>query len=178
MNGTVRFLRNSRLVLPIILLLGFAVLAGCACPEKADAFVINPHFSDQGVLKTAALYIPNRVIDLLDIVHVGYGLGPGFGVDIHLTRYGRLCAVAGVDVGIAWLGRHTNPFQYGPHARAAAGPAQAPKELPKRVWHWPQWDVGVYYHALLDQAYVAIAPDEIVDFFAGLATMDLKEDDF
>ncbi|MBN2489247.1 MAG: hypothetical protein JXQ29_00155 [Planctomycetes bacterium] len=173
-----RFLGDNRLVGLVFLLVSLAVLAGCACSEKADAFIVNPRFSERDALATIGLYIPNRVVDLLDVVHVGYGVGPGFGLDVHLTRYGRLCAVAGVDVGAAWLGRHTSPFQYGVHARAAAGPAQAPAELAEHVWRWPQWDIGVYYHALLDHIYVAVAPDEIVDFFAGLITLDLKDDDF
>lgn len=155
-----------------------AAVAGCANPQMADAFVVDAEFSEGGVLTTVLLYIPNRLIDILDIVHVGYGVGPGFGLDIHLTRYARLDAVAGVDVGIAWLGRHTDPFQYAAYARAGASVAQVPEPPHENMWRFPQWDIGIYAHALLDQAYVAVAPDEILDFFAGLITLDLKHDDF
>src|SRR5690606_24788312 len=144
---------------------------GCHNPSISDAFFAEePGWSERGVGGTILLYLPNRIVDLLDVVHVGYGVGPGAGIGLHFTRYGRLLAVAGVDVGIGWFGRYARPYQAAIYALAAAGPMIAPPNADEKWvrWHIPRWDIGVYLHALLDQAYVGIAPDEIVDFVVGL----------
>ena len=154
--------------------------SGCAINQlKSDAFVTaHPRFP-QNPVRAVLLYIPNRLVDVLDVVHFGYGVGPGFGFEIHPTRFARLGAVDSIDVGFAWLGRFGNPVQQGLHARATISVLEA-KYVPRwsKVWRFPQWDVGIYYHALFDQIYIAIAPDEIVDLIVGFSTFDLKGDDW
>ncbi len=153
----------------------------CHDARISDAFVTeDPGWSKRGVGGTIALYLPNRIIDLVDVVHAGYGVGPGAGIGVHFTRYGRLLAVAGVDVGIGWFGRYARPYQAAVYALAAAGTKIAPPNADEKWtrWHVPKWDIGLYLHLLLDQAYIGIAPDEIVDFVVGLSTFDLKGDDW
>ncbi|MCI0589980.1 MAG: hypothetical protein L0323_24470 [Planctomycetes bacterium] len=124
------------------------------------------------------LYVPNRLLDLLDVLHLGYGVGPGLGVEFHFTRHGRLGAVAGGDVGLAWLGRWTSPVECAAYARASLGTREtiAESSLGER-WRYPRWDVGYSVFALVGVAYAAIAPDEIVDFLVGFSTYDTKGDD-
>lgn len=165
----------------LVFLFACSLLAGCASPQRSDAFFSpDAGFSGGSIGRTALLYLPNRLVDLVDIVHVGYGIGPGFGVEIHPTGCARLGAVAGLgDVGLAWLGRRASPLQADAlYARASAGSHEAKAGISERRWRFPQWDIGVHYHALLDMAYVGIAPDEVVDFVAGLVTYDTKKDDF
>jgi hypothetical protein len=153
-------------------------VGGCANHAASDAFISpDAGFSDESAARTALLSLPNRVVDLLDIVHVGFGVGPGFGLELHPTRYARLKAMAGADVGLGWFGRHARPTQAAAHASAAAGVAEASASAGP-MWRVPKWDIGVYYHALIDMIYVGIAPDEFVDFLAGFATYDTKDDDF
>ncbi len=166
-----------RLLPAAVLLL---VLAGCHAPEKSDAFFADdPGWSKRGAGATIGLYLPNRLIDLVDIVHVGYGVGPGIGLGVHFTRYGRLLAVVGVDVGIGWFGRYARPYQCAVYTRAAVGPKEAVTLRDRnRFWHVPQWDIGLYAHFLIVQEYLGIAPEENVDFVVGLSTFDLKDDDW
>jgi len=167
---------------PISKLAGAGLLTLCSChaPEKADAFVApDAGWSKQNGWTTAALYLPNRLIDLLDIVHIGIGVGPGFGLGVHFTRYGRLIAVTGVDAGIGWLGRFVRPTQAAIYAFAAAGPTEAlASPNPDGLWHIPKWDLGLIAHDLLVFAYLGVAPDELVDFLVGWSTYDLKRDDW
>lgn len=162
----------------IVILIATLLGAGCANHAASDAFISpDAGFPDRSAGRTALLYLPNRVLDLLDIVHIGVGIGPGFGLELHPTRYGRLQAVAGADVGIAWLGRYARPTQAAVYATAAASTAQAEARTGV-VWRIPKWDIGVRAHYLLDMAYVGFAPDELVDFLLGFSTFDTKDDDF
>ncbi len=175
---------RSVLAFPVLAVL--ASLPSCRSDGDADAFISDrAGFSQESGGHVAALYIPNRLLDLVDVVHVGVGAGPGFGVELNLTRYGRLGAVAGVDAGIGWLGRFASAFQAAIYARATLGPMEAIGR-PKRfaddkwggLWRFPKWDVGLFLHAGLVMAFLSINPDEIVDFVAGIATYDTKADDF
>ncbi|MBI4878389.1 MAG: hypothetical protein HY812_01835 [Planctomycetes bacterium] len=38
--------------------------------------------------------------------------------------------------------------------------------------------IGLYAHFIIDQVYIGIAPEEILDFVVGLSTFDLKGDDW
>lgn len=165
--------------LPLLLT---AILSAAAChtPERADAFIADDAgWSKRGATGTILLYIPNRIVDLLDIVHVGVGIGPGIGLGLHFTRYGRLWAAAGVDLGIGWVGRYAKPYEMAIYYFAAAGPVEAkPRTEKNHYMHIPKWDIGAYLHGSLADAYAGVAPDEILDFLVGWSTYDTKGDDW
>ncbi len=46
---------------------------------------LRPHV-DRSPLARAALYLPDRILDLMDVVTVGVHVGPGAFVDVHATR--------------------------------------------------------------------------------------------
>jgi hypothetical protein len=137
-----------------------------------------PGFGSASLGERLLLYIPNRLLDLLDVLHLGYGLGPGLGAELRFTRHGRLGAVAGGDVGLAWLGRWTSPLECAAYARASLGSQDvvAQSSIGER-WRYPRWDIGFSVFALVEARYIAIAPDEIVDFLVGFSTYDTKGDD-
>jgi hypothetical protein len=167
------------LVLVVVLVLG-----GCVYDqERADAFIAaEAGFPTRGAGEVALLYLPNRFLDALDLVHVGLHMGIGIGAELHFTRYGRLGAIAMVDMGVAWLGRFTNPVHLGPYARASASVFEAQVFSPERAgcdpWRFPRWDIGVHYAGYpIGDNYVAFAPDELLDFLAGWICYDTKGDD-
>ncbi len=124
------------------------------------------------------LYVPNRLLDLLDVLHLGCAVGPGLGAEFHFTRRGRLGAIAGGDVGLAWLGRWTSPVECAAYARASVGIREAvdTRSMGER-WRYPRCDVGLSLNPAFALVYAAIAPDEIVDFLVGFSTYDTKGDD-
>ncbi len=175
---------RSVLAFPVLAVL--ASLPSCRSDGDADAFLSDrAGFSQESGGHVAALYIPNRLLDLVDVVHVGAGVtAVGLGLELHPTRYARLGAAAGIDAGIGWLGRSAAPWQAAIHARATCGLMEAMAQVGKRedpwrgLWRAPKWDVGVFAEAFGLMAYLSINPDEIVDFVAGIATYDTKADDF
>lgn len=163
----------------ILALLVVLLAAGCRIsPTEADAFV-SPRagFAGGSIGSKILLYLPNRVVDLLDIVHIGYGIGPGLGFELHFTRYGRLGGMLGLDLGIAWLGRRTLPFQGAGYIRGSAGLDETDLRSGER-WRTPMWDIGATIHGIVEISYLAIAPDEILDFLAGWVLYDTKADDW
>jgi len=168
-----------RRLLPL-LLLGLACASCQTDPKGSDAF-IGDHagWPNEGFGKGVAMYLPNRILDLLDIVHVGVGFGPGAGIMLQVTRPLRVGAGAGIEDGVAWFGRMGEPFSGGHYAMAAFGPfdAQETTDVVLR-WRVPFWDVGVWAQIYLGEAYLGIAPDEIVDFIVGFTTYDMKDDDY
>jgi hypothetical protein len=151
----------------------------------ADTFAHSDARFPDDAGRAVLLYIPNRLVDLLDIVHVGVGLGFGLGIELHPTRHARVGAVLSEDAGVAWLGRFTSPWQAASSARVTVGEFEAGVPFPLFrpryagvLWRPPVWDVGAHAYCGLVNAYAAIAPDEIVDFFAGLTTFDPKKDDW
>jgi len=167
-------------LLPLLLVLGLACTSCQTDPKGSDAFVSQyAGFPDEGFGKGLALYVPNRIIDLFDIVHVGVGFGPGFGLMLQVTRPLRIGAGAGIQDGVGWFGRMGAPFSGGHYAVAAFGPfdAQETTDVVMR-WRVPYWDVGAWAQFYLGEAYFGIAPDEIVDFIVGFTTYDMKDDDY
>lgn len=159
------------------------LLGACTTkPEKADAFIVeDADFASDPWLEEVALYLPNRLIDLLDVVHIGYATGYGLGLELHPTRHARIGATASISAGVAWLSRHTNPFEAAVYARTVLGEDQSPPfedHADKILWRFPRWDVGLLVVPAIYHVYVAIAPDEIVDFLLGFSTYDAKGDDF
>lgn len=99
----------------------FLLILTCGChtyPEKADRFAAPRPSFPKRLGKAALLYIPNRLMDLIDVFHVGWGIGPGFGLEVQATRPVSLGAVFGTDASAAWLGRNTQAFQAVSYARA------------------------------------------------------------
>lgn len=148
--------------------------------RMSDAFVgdeagFSPH--DAGT--TALLYIPNRVVDALDLAHVGLAFGPALGLEAQVTRALRFEQAAGTTFGLGWFGRGGEPLQAGSYERRFLGPSEPPPTYEERIWHTPFWDVSLHLHLFFVTVYVGVAPlDEGFDLLTGLFTYDLKGDDY
>ncbi|MEQ8767127.1 MAG: hypothetical protein RL885_24665 [Planctomycetota bacterium] len=126
-----------------------------------------------GVGKQIALYIPNRLVDLLDIVRVSLGPDLSLGFDIRVTKWVQLAAQAGVGAGVVWDGRDQMPVSYAAAATAAIGPFRTGAgsgEAP----HIGDWEIGFASAS----GKFAIDPAEIVDFVLGWAYIDIMKDDY
>lgn len=160
------------------------ILAACANPRQSDAFAGDRSgFPVRSVEAPLALdillYLPNRLLDVLDLVHAGVALGPAIGVDAQLTRYLRVEAARGATMGFGWFGRAGQPLQAATYTGATFGESDDPADVAKIAWRVPRWDLGIGLHVLAGNVYLGIAPlDEGVDLLVGLVAYDLKGDDF
>ena len=149
------------------------------------------------------LYIPNRLVDLADVLDVSVGFGPAVKAKVWVTRY---MALGGGIGGTAKLIKGYNR-QYGAGLQSGWNASfmmlsaedtemyDTTRGVQKyflyhtgvpsiddnvyNFWHGPRdiFSVGFEAAAFLELD-AAIHPFEIVDFFAGLVFLDPKHDDF
>ena len=157
---------------------------------------------DRPIWAHALLYVPDRVLDLLDIVSVDIHFGPGLYVDGHLTRAAQLALGARTGSGIGWheqrsLGMMYRreaavgflPFGALAHESALAGTSGV-KECKDAFaglyrpshklyqTHKDYWAVGASVTLVLSGIEFDVHPAQIADFVAGIVTVDLLDDDF
>ena len=147
-------------------------------------------------------WLPNRLLDVLDLVKASVGVGPGMGFELYATenawigyetlRSWRL-ALDGRASGVYEEGHHREwhlGSRAGEHAQAGRIPLWALKDMrpfeapvrpgvpavPERLRD--DWDIGIRAHLLLVGAEVLIRPFELFDFIVGLWGDDPGEDDY
>lgn len=120
------------------------------------------------------LWIPNRVLDLIDVFRVDLGVGPSFGAVVRVTKYGeigyRQMAPASLRVGdfgrqMPFLIESSNEFGVGPAYVNSSDRKVCPGEI------------GLGADILVAGAYGGVCVDEFADFIAGIFFIDLKDDD-
>ena len=133
-------------------------------------------------LHQVLLYIPNRILDFLDIFRIRARIGPGLGLGIRATKYaqvylGSYASIYGGLPGPRMRQLPKSPIGLETYSGAALsvldgtvdggyGPDYSPTE------------VGVNLHLAIIGIDVEIDPVEIVDFVGGIATFDLRDDDY
>lgn len=169
----------------VSLALGVMLLSGCHGPLSFTqaGTGVTVHLRGQqlrgsglrrdGIVKQVALFLPNRVADLLDVVKLGLGINVGLGVDVRVTQWCQLAAEASVGVGLQWDGRDHNPGIANAQATAAFGP-------------W-RGGVGKGTVASIKPFEVALATGglkfgvdfaEAADFVLGWFFIDFQQDDY
>jgi hypothetical protein len=140
----------------------------------SDFEVVEEPVENSSPLRATLLWLPNRVLDLLDIFRVDVGLGPAYGGVIRITKY----AQAGY--------REMNPasFRVGLMGRQAPVMIERTNEIgispafggsPKR--DICKGEIGIGLDVIAAGAYAGICVDEFVDFVGGIFTADIKDDD-
>lgn len=135
-----------------------------------------------GLLMGVALYLPNRIFDIFDMVRARLRLGPGIAVGVRATE------VADVFVGSylsVWVGIHgprgepAIPWPAGLESRTGLELSVADASLEGGIGP----DYGMAEFGLGGQLAIVgfdlgIDPFEIADFVLGFLTIDLADDDY
>jgi hypothetical protein len=120
------------------------------------------------------LWLPNRILDLIDVFRVDVGVGPSFGAVVRVTKYGeigyRQMAPASLRVGD--FGRQM-PFLIETSNEFGVGPAYV-NSSDRNVC---DGEIGLGADLLVAGAYGGVCVDEFADFLAGIFFIDLKDDD-
>ncbi len=148
------------------------------------------------------LYLPDRVLDLLDVLSFDVHVGPGVLVNVHLTRAVQLGAGARAVAGIGWHDHRSLGFLAQSEAEvvipavgtsAWAGAMAGTSgiyagsdgifdlhrpTIPLYQDFRDYWAVGFSTTAVTAGFDFDLHPLEIADFLAGLLTIDFLRDDF
>ena len=128
----------------------------------------SPGWSD------VVMWIPNRVLDFIDIFRADVGVGPSFGAVVRVTKYGQVGyrQMAPASLRIGDFGRQL-PVMVESSNEFGVGPAyveSADREI-------CAGEVGLGGDLLVAGAYAGICLDEVADFIGGIFFIDFKEDD-
>ena len=133
------------------------------------------------IVKGIALYLPNRIFDLLDIVRFRYRIGPGISAGVRFTEI--------ADVFLGWhhtlfvgfpgsRGRAVIPWPAGLEYRAGIevsviDPATKGADTP----HTDPLEISIEAQCLLLGFNIGLELFEVVDFATGIVGIDLVGDD-
>jgi hypothetical protein len=152
--------------------------ASTAMPPSPPPAAPEVDGGDEGdsTLSTVLLYLPNRVLDLFDVVRLGVNAGPGFGAQAKATDAAQAMYLSRTSVGVGLQGLRHPPVHAGVEGALGAGPLG--EDVTAGLgWYHSSTDVRVEVHPAIVGAHVAVDPVEIVDFLLGLFTVDLRDDD-
>jgi hypothetical protein len=151
--------------------------------------------------RRALLWLPDRLLDLCDLVSFDLGLGVGLGADVHATRSLQLGASAGASLGVGWHPQRSLGVRLHNGRELAAGPwgrgfltgfdrgtgnaraggavfdglAHTPQSLLAQEWR-DHWAVGARAQ-LLVSAELDLHPIQLWDLLAGVVGFDPSGDD-
>jgi hypothetical protein len=124
--------------------------------------------------QTALLWLPNRFLDLIDVVRVDAGVGPAVGGVVRVTKWGqagyRQMMPSSARLGV--FGRET-PFMLESANEMGVGPAFK-QSKDREVC---SGEIGLGLDLFIVGGYAGICGDQLLDFFAGLAFFDPSHDD-
>jgi hypothetical protein len=156
---------------------------------------------DRSLAGRILLYLPDRLLDLFDIVSFEMRSGLGGGADVHITRAAQLGLEAGYSFSLGWFDHRALGGRYQVFSEAALGP-QASRYLliggastaglelvndqssgtetpylPLYQEFRDYWAVGASAMLLSYGAAFDLHLVEVADFLAGFATIDFLRDD-
>ncbi|WP_338041957.1 hypothetical protein [Leptospira weilii] len=164
--------------------------------NKAHRVPVDPSLGE-----SILWYIPDRILDLYDIVSFNLNYGPQIGFGLWVTRAAQVVAFTGANAGFGWYQKR----QLGGHAESSAeiviGPFGASVIAASKVgtggiesttraifFHTPYhplyqeyrdyWGYGFKLGVIIAGFEVEAHLVEIADFFLGIFTFDFLNDDF
>jgi len=157
---------------------------------------------DRGIGTRILLYLPDRILDLLDIVSFEIRLGLGGGAELHLTRDAQLGLEGAYSLSLGWFDNRALGGRYLVFTTAEIGPYASrylligggstaglqvvmdqsngvdTPYLPLYQEFRDYWAVGASTMVIGYGAAIDVHPVEIWDFIAGFVLVDILRDDF
>ena len=138
--------------------------------------------SDHSVMHSVLMYLPNRVFDLIDIFRARVRVGPGIAAGFRVTEMAQLNVGAYGTIYAGLPGPRQRVFPKLPMGlEAYTGIAVSVLDASVGGGVGPDYsptEVGVGVQLGIVGADAGFDPVELVDFFAGLALIDIRDDDF
>jgi len=155
----------------------FVISATASLAEDAA----GPESTTPGFFTKAVWYVPNRILDLLDIVRFRVGVGPGLEIGQRITDVGSLYFGHSRTVWVGLPGERA-PGEL-PHFMGASqkeGLVMFGVDATDVQPNPPRYDfseIGIQLHLAAVGVEAGIIPKEIADFLFGLFGKDVSKDD-
>ena len=157
-----------------------AVIASVPCVGAAEEQATKDNGS-HGIVHKIVMYVPNRVLDVFDIIRLRVRVGPGLAVDARATKVASAFVGSYTSVYAGLPGPRNRPLpklpvgfetQTGAQASvvdatvtAGLGPDYGPAEI------------GLGAQVVIVGFDIGVEPLELVDLLAGFFFIDLTHDD-
>jgi hypothetical protein len=170
---------NMNRFLMASLVSGIMVFAPCVgqAEEEQAAKATESH----GVVHRIVMYIPNRVLDVFDIVRCRVRVGPGVAVDVRATKVASAFVGSYASVYAGLPGPRNRPFPklpFGLESRNGVQASVADATVSGGIDpDYGPAEIGVGVHALIIGLDVGVEPLEILDLLAGFFFINLTNDD-
>lgn len=165
----------------LLLLLGFVALPGYPVAHGERVETAAPEIASPSAGHQVLWYLPNRVLDLLDIFRLRLRAGPGLSAHVRATDYANV-----------FIGQHHAAFlglpgpRMEPDVRWPAGleyekglmlmGVDATDDLPHEARYAPT-ECNAGLQILIIGLEAGFDPVELGDFLAGWVMIDVREDD-
>lgn len=171
----------ARLTLCLWLLLFSATHTLAEGASTPDAEIAESEEEGRSFLVGALLYLPNRVLDLVDIFRLRVRVGPGFSVGVRATEIASayLGSYASIYAGLPGPRQRTLPrlpVGLESHNGVSVSVADATVDGGLGPDYSPTEFGGGFQLAVAGVDF-GIDPVEALDFIAGFMTIDLRDDD-
>jgi hypothetical protein len=164
----------------MITLLTVANIACAPCAGKADESPA-PGAEPHGMLHKVCMYLPNRVLDLLDVVRCRVRVGPGTAVDIRATNLAAMFVGTYATVYAGLPGPRNRPTPKLPVGLESRNGAQVSiADVTAEGSIGPDYgpaEIGLGAQVLIAGVDVGVEPLELLDLISGIFFIDLRADD-
>lgn len=149
-----------------------------AVKEKDDKKDIEPHSVAHRIL----CYLPNRLLDITDLIRARVRVGPGVAVDARATKFVRAGIGSYLSLYAGLPGPRQRPMPRSPlgfeaYSGASLSVAEASFETGYEPGYSPS-EFGAGLHLGVIGLDVGVDPLEAVDLIAGIVGLDVTGDDF
>jgi len=160
------------------LMLGTIVTAPCIASAAEDqADVAESH----GVLHKVVMYLPNRILDVFDIVRLRVRLGPGIAADVRATEVVSAFAGSYTSVYVGLPGPRNRPLPKLPFGLESRSGLQASVvDATTDGGIGPDYgpaEIGAGAQLVFAGLDVGVEPLEVLDLVAGVFFINLTNDD-
>jgi hypothetical protein len=184
---------KQRTILPTTLFAGTLILAvfltapeatfGQEASGKEETATSAPDKKSRGVFHNVFWYIPNRALDVVDIVRARARVGPGLYAGVRVTEvadiiFGSYISVYAGLPGPRGKGRRLPKSPVGLESFGGIGVSVVEAKTEGRIGPgYTKTECGVSLHPILVGIDLGFDPMEILDFATGILLIDLRKDD-
>jgi hypothetical protein len=168
-----------------VILATLLTAGAAASPSSPVAFGpapgATPEKVEHGALHILLLYLPNRVLDILDVARLRARVGPGMAADVRVTKAGDLFlgTYASVYAGLPGpRNRPTVKLPVGLESRNGAAVSVVDASVDGGIGpDYGACEAGLGVQLLIVGVDAGVDPLELLDAVLGLLTIDLRGDD-
>lgn len=151
-----------------------------AAPGPAPAAAASAK-EEHGVLHVLLLYLPNRVLDILDVARLRVRVGPGMAADVRATKAGDLFLGTYTSLYAGLPGPRNRPtikLPAGLESRNGAAVSVVDASVDGGIGpDYGAGEVGLGVQLLIVGVDAGVDPLELLDAVLGLLTLDIRGDD-